>query len=86
MASYELRFKESVAKDLRLIPAKDINRILERIDVLSTQPRPIGCEKLSAQEKYRLRQGDFRIIYEIRDIDCVVVIVKIGHRRGVYQS
>ncbi|MDD2282217.1 MAG: type II toxin-antitoxin system RelE/ParE family toxin [Eubacteriales bacterium] len=86
MASYELRFKESVAKDLRLIPAKDIKRILERIETLSTQPRPLGCEKLSAKEKYRLRQGDYRIIYEIRDDDCVVIIVKIGHRRNVYQS
>lgn len=85
MASYELRFKESVARDFRRIPHGDVERILQRIDSLRTCPRPAGCEKLSFQEKYRLRQGDYRIVYEIRDHECIIIIVKIGHRSVVYK-
>jgi mRNA interferase RelE/StbE len=85
MASFEIRFKESVAKDLRHLPNKDVKRILERIEALRNDPRPAGCEKLSAQERYRVRQGVYRIIYEIRDFELVVIVVKVGHRREVYK-
>ena len=85
MASYELVFKRSVAKDLREFPKVDVRRILQRIRSLEDDPRPPGCEKLSGQERYRLRQGVYRIVYEIHDKVLVVLIVKIGHRRDVYR-
>ena len=85
MASFEIIFKRSVAKDLRQIPKKDVAKILKRIDTLSAEPRPIGVEKLSGQEKYRIRQGVYRILYEIRNTELIVVVVKIGHRRDVYR-
>ncbi len=86
MARYELRFKTSVAKDLRDLPRTDLRRILERIEALRDDPRPAGCEKLSAQELYRIRQGNYRILYEILDLEVIVEVVKIGHRREVYRS
>ncbi|HEX7030728.1 MAG TPA: type II toxin-antitoxin system RelE/ParE family toxin [Gammaproteobacteria bacterium] len=86
MASYRLVFKRSVAKDLRTIPNQDVARILNCIDSLAENPRPRGCEKLSGQEKYRVRQGAYRIIYEIRDRELVITVVRIAHRRDVYQT
>ena len=85
MASYRIVFKKSVAKDLRQIPKKDILRILERIDSLSKDPRSAGVEKLSGDEKYRIRQGNFRILYMIEDEIITVTIVKVGHRRDIYR-
>ena len=86
MASYELLFKKSVAKDLLSIPKKDVARILKRIEALREDPRGEGCVKLSAQERYRVRQGVYRIVYEIRESELVIMIVKIGHRSSVYKS
>ena len=86
MARYKLVVSQSVAKDLRSIPKKDVGRILRRMEVLSEDPRPSGCEKLSGQERYRLRQGVYRIIYEIRDHELVVIVVKVGHRKHVYKK
>ena len=86
MASYELVFKKSVAKDLRALPSADVKRILQRIRALAHDPRPTGCEKLSGQERYRVRQGAYRIVYEIEDSRLVVLVVKVGHRRDVYRN
>ncbi|MCH8134994.1 MAG: type II toxin-antitoxin system RelE/ParE family toxin [Proteobacteria bacterium] len=86
MASYSLQFRKSVAKDLRSIPNKDVVKILQRIELLAIDPRPAGSEKLSAQSKYRIRQGVYRIIYEIKDSELVVLIVKAGHRKNIYES
>jgi len=86
MASFKVVVKQSVARDLRDIPKKAVARILERIEALSLDPRPQGVEKLSGQEKYRIRQGVYRIIYEIKDKELVVVVVKVGHRRDVYRN
>lgn len=86
MASYKLVIKKSVAKDLRPIPNRDVERILARIHLLIEDPRPPGAEKLSGEEKYRLRQGRYRIIYTINDAEVCVVVVKIGHRREVYRG
>jgi mRNA interferase RelE/StbE len=83
MARYELRFKPSVARDLRGIPKADVQRILARIEALRDNPRPPGCEKLSAQERYRLRQGSYRILYTVAGVEVVVEVVKVGHRRDV---
>ena len=85
MGSFELRFKRSVAKDLRSIPDKDLARILKRVESLAINPRPQGVEKLSAQDLYRVRQGNYRIIYEVKDDELIIVVVKIGHRRDVYR-
>jgi mRNA interferase RelE/StbE len=86
MASYELAFKKSVAKDLRELPKTDVKRILQRIRSLADDPRPPGCEKLSGQQRYRLRQGLYRIVYEIDEGVLIVLVVKIGHRRDVYRA
>ncbi len=86
MARYELRFKTSVAKDMRDVPKTDLRRILERIEALRDDPRPVGCEKLSSKELYRIRQGNYRILYEILDLEVIVEVVKIGHRREVYRT
>ena len=85
MASYELAFKKSVAKDLRRLPAQDVRRILERIRALAEDPRPLGCERLSGLERYRIRGGTYRVIYEIEDRVLVVLTVKVGHRSDVYR-
>jgi mRNA interferase RelE/StbE len=84
MARFSLVFKKSVAKDLRDIPKKDVSRILKCFGALAEDPRATGCEKLSGHERYRVRQGAYRIIYEIQDDVLVVVVVKVGHRRDVY--
>jgi len=85
MANYKLVFKKSVSKDLRSIPNKDVARILQRMEALQDNPRPVGSEKLSGQERYRIRQGVYRIIYEVVDELLVVTIVKVGHRKHVYK-
>lgn len=71
---------------LRALPNVDVARILERIHCLAADPRPAGCEKLSGQERYRVRQGAYRIVYEIQDHKLVVVVVKVGHRRDDYRT
>ena len=86
MAAYNIFFRDSVRKDLEAIPKGDLQRIIERIGRLADDPRPIGSEKLSGQEKYRVRQGNYRIVYSIQDNELTVWIVKVGHRREVYSS
>lgn len=85
MASYSLLFTKSAAKELEAVPRKDRLRIVDKIQRLALDPRPFGAEKLSGEDKYRLRQGDFRILYEIRDRELVVTVVRIGNRRDVYR-
>ena len=86
MGRYKLVFRRSVAKDLRRLPNKDVARVMKRIDELSENPRDFGCEKLTEQERYRVRQRDYRIIYEIHDDAIVIEIVQIGHRREIYRK
>jgi mRNA interferase RelE/StbE len=86
MAKYKITFKKSVAKDLRVIPKNDIQKILSKINSLSENPRGEGCIKLSGKENYRVRQGLYRIIYEIKDGLLVVNVVKLAHRSHVYKS
>lgn len=85
MAKYKLFFTETFYKNLKSISAKDVKRILSRTNALADDPRPTDCKKLSGnEERYRIRQGDYRIIYSIEDERLVVVVVKVGHRREVY--
>jgi mRNA interferase RelE/StbE len=86
VASYSLLIKASAAKELEATPRKDRVRLAARIGGLATAPRPPGSEKLSGEEKYRIRQGDYRIPYLIEDASSTVMIVKIGHRREVYRN
>lgn len=85
MGKFEVIFKQSVAKDLRPIPKNEVARILKRIEALKGVPRPPGVEKLSGQELYRIRQGVYRILYEIKNDELIIIVVKIGHRRDVYR-
>lgn len=85
MDSYNLLFKASAEKELRAITKPYLEKILQRIEMLSRTPRPHGIQMLRGEERYyRLRQGDYRIIYEIDDAAKLVTIIKIGHRREVY--
>ncbi len=86
MANYSLAFKKSVAKDLRSIPNKDVKRILKCIELLCENPRADGCIKLSGQERYRVRQGAYRIVYEIQETELIILVVKVAHRSIVYKS
>ncbi|MGA8181373.1 MAG: type II toxin-antitoxin system RelE/ParE family toxin [Desulfobacterales bacterium] len=85
MAAYKLFFKKSVQKDFDTIPKKNLRRILNRIEVLTKDPRPPGCEKLTGQERYQLRQGRYRIVYSIQDDELTVWVVKVGHRKLIYR-
>jgi mRNA interferase RelE/StbE len=85
MAGYRVFFKISVGKDFSAISKKDVKRILDRIKTLEDNPRPIGCEKLTRQEKYRLRQGRYRIVYSIQDEELIVWVAKVGHRKDIHR-
>lgn len=85
MARYSLLFKKSVSKDLRSIPKRDAQRILKKIEALADDPRPQGCEKLTAREHYRIRVGAHRVLYEIQDDSLIIVVVKIRKRSDVYR-
>ena len=86
MARFELRFKPSVAKDLRGVPTADVRRILRRAEALRDDPRPAGSEKLTGAELYRVRQGAYRIVYSIDETRIVVEVVRIGHRRSICRA
>lgn len=85
MAEYKIYFKESVEKDFRPIPKKDLQKIVLRIEALAKDPRPPGHEKLTGQGRYRVRQGQYRIVYSVHDKALTVWIVKVGHRKDVYR-
>jgi mRNA interferase RelE/StbE len=85
MAAYKLFFKKSVQKDFDGIPKNDLKKILNRIEALAKIPRPPGCEKLTGLERYRLRQGRYRIVYSIQNGLLAVWVVKVGHRKNVYR-
>jgi len=85
VANYRLLIKASAAKELESLPRKDRQRVADRIRSLSVNPRPTGSEKLTDADRYRLRQGDYRILYEIHDREVIVIVVKLGSRRDVYR-
>ena len=86
MAGYKIYFRQSVLKDLVKIPKRELQRIIKRIEKLAHDPRPQGCEKISGQERFRIRQGNYRIIYSIQDDELTIWVVKIGHRRDIYRK
>lgn len=85
MASYNLLIKPSAAKELEAVPLKKRRLLVSRLGRLSSDPRPLGSEKIAGTDRYRLRQGDYRAVYEVQDQKLQVIIVKIGHRRDVYR-
>jgi mRNA interferase RelE/StbE len=85
VASYKIFIKPSAAKELESVPTKDRRRLATKIKSLGSNPRPPGCEKLSGLERYRIRQGNYRVLYEIQDDVLIVLVVKVGHRKDVYR-
>jgi len=83
VASYSILLTKSAAKELESVPTRDRQRIATKIGGLADNPRPMGVEKLSGDEKYRIRQGNYRILYEIIDTDLIVTVVRIGDRREI---
>ncbi len=86
MAKYKIEIKRSASKELNSLPNKEIKKIINSINQLIENPRPINSKKLSASERYRLRVGDYRILYEIEDLVLIVYIIKIAHRKDVYRA
>jgi mRNA interferase RelE/StbE len=83
---YRVEIKTSAAREIEALPARDRRRVVERIGALAEDPRPPGCEKLTSEPRYRVRQGDYRIVYSIEDDVLVVFVVKVGNRRDVYRG
>ena len=87
MARYELRIKKSAAKELEAVSRKpDRQRLVQRIQSLADNPRPPGCRKLSGSSKYRIRQGNYRVVYSIEEDKLIVYVVKVGDRKSVYKA
>ena len=86
MGRYKIEIKRSAEKEFSSINRKDRLRIIERIQSLSDVPRPSGVKKLSGEEKYRIREGNYRILYQIYDEVITIVVVRVGHRREVYRE
>ena len=85
MAEYKILVRKSVRKDLNGIPKNDVRRIVKAIGALSNNPRPPQSKKLSGEEKYRLRCGVYRVIYEIINEELIVCVVRARHRKDVYR-
>ena len=86
MANYKIFIKPSAKKELKSLQQNELNKIVEKIKNLSINPRPHGAEKLSDDDKYRVRQGNYRILYTIEDDKLIVIVIKIGHRRDIYKK
>ena len=85
MASYKIYFRKSAAKELGKLPNPTVQKVIKRIEALAIDPRPVGCEKLTGQGFYRVRQGNYRIIYSIQDDELTVWVVKVSHRKDIYK-
>lgn len=87
MGRYKVLIKPSAAAELESVgQKKDRQRLVGLIESLAENPRPVGCEKLSGQkDRYRVREGAYRVVYSIEDKSLVVVVVKVGHRKNVYR-
>ncbi len=86
MDVYSIYFKKSVEKDLNRVGKNDLKKIIARIAALADNPRPPGCEKLTGIERYRIRQGRYRILYSIQDFELTIWVVKVAQRKDVYKA
>jgi mRNA interferase RelE/StbE len=82
---YRIEAQPALVRQMRGIPQHDQARILEKIEALATDPRPVGCEKLTGAEGWRIRVGDYRVVYWIDDAEHVVVITRVGQRGSIYR-
>lgn len=82
---YKIGIKKSAQKELKSLPNKELKKVIEKISSLAINPRPAGCKKLSGDEKYRIRVGNYRVLYSIEDDILTIFIVKVGHRKDVYE-
>lgn len=85
MASYKIYLRKSAAIELKKLPKTALQKVINRIELLATEPRPSGSEKLTCQEFYRIRQDDYRIVYSIQDSELTIWVVKIVHRKDIYK-
>ncbi|MCE5269960.1 type II toxin-antitoxin system RelE/ParE family toxin [bacterium] len=86
MSRYEITILPAALKQLESLPVGIRRRIAAGIDSLSDNPRPEGCRKLAGSDNlYRLRQGDYRVVYEVRDAVLVVLVIRLGHRKDIYR-
>ena len=84
--AYRIEVTPRALKDLRALPKKERQRIAEQIDALKTDPRPTGCKKLKGREDfYRIRVGDYRVVYQIEDEVLLILIVRVGDRKEIYE-
>ena len=86
MENYRILFRNSASKELRGIPRAVLKKIWDRIEALAREPRPPGSEKMAGREHYRLRRGDYRIVYSIDDREKRILIDKVGHRKDIYRE
>ena len=87
MASYQIEWRKSTNRDLKAIQAAQVLRILEAVSKLAHDPRPSGCTKLTGSDyAYRIRIGDYRVIYEIYDSILTVEVIKAAHRKNIYRK
>jgi mRNA interferase RelE/StbE len=84
MADYKIEIKRSAQKEIKKLPDTVLRRVVEKITSLGQDPRPDGCKKLSGEEKYRVRVGDYRILYGIEDDVLLIYVVKVAHRKDIY--
>jgi mRNA interferase RelE/StbE len=85
VAAYSVLIKRSAAKELEAVPKKDREKLVAKIQALANNPRPPGSEKLAGDDKYRVRYGVYRVLYEVDDATVVVVVVRVAHRREAYR-
>ncbi len=86
MAKYKISIRKSAIKELGDIPKKDLQKVVRKIQALSANPHPQGSQKLSQKEQYRIRLGNYRIVYSVQDKELTIHIVKIGHRKEIYRT
>jgi len=87
MASYQIEWRKSTKRDLKSIPGQEVERIVSAVTALANDPRPSGCTKLSGSDcAYRIRIGDYRVIYEIFDNRLFIEIVKAAHIKDIYRK
>ena len=87
MGKYRVLIKPSAVKEIEAIPQKKIRQqLVRRIHRLAENPRPPGCQKLSGHDRYRIRQGVYRIVYAVEDDRLVIYVIKVGHRKDVYRG
>ena len=87
MENYKVKISSTAEKSLKKIPKKDLVKIIELIQILAIRPYPQGCRKLSGEDNvYRVRQGNYRVIYEIIDNELIILVLKVGHRKDVYKN